>query len=451
MNPDAPAGLPRLLAAPPHNHHDHVTRYGPLPELRRRAGRRRVHRHGRAQRTRAAGAVVASRPAASSAPSPTASAIPIVVANGAEGEPASHKDTALLQRAPHLVIDGAAVAARAVGAEEIHFVVDRGDGAGRHTLEDALRARAGEMPRPGAWQVAVVPSRYVAGEESAVVNFLNGGDAKPVSVPPRPYERGVRGRATLVQNVETLANLALVARFGAEWYGSVGTPDEPGSVLTTTVGAVARPGVYEFALGTPFTRVIESAGGPTEPLGALLVGGYFGTWLDLETAEELVLAHGVLRQAGATLGCGVVAALPMLSCGVVETARVTRYLASESAGQCGPCVHGLAAIASALEALAAGRAPQGSVATIERWLGDVAGRGACTCPTRSSGSCALRSQYSRTTTSCTNARGRARRRPTRRCCPCPTRRHGIGAGDEQATRGRHDQVRRPRHLRRALP
>ena len=96
-----------------------------------------------------------------------------------------------------------------------------------------------EMPRPGAWRVAVVPSRYVAGEESAVVNFLNGGEAKPVSVPPRPYERGVRGRATLVQNVETLANLALVARYGAEWYGSVGTTDEPGSVLTTTVGCVS--------------------------------------------------------------------------------------------------------------------------------------------------------------------------------------------------------------------
>ena len=95
----------------------------------------------------------------------------------------------------------------------------------------------------------------------------------------------------------------------------MGTTDEPGSVLTTAVGAVARPGVYEFALGTPFTTVIEAAGGPTEPLGRLLVGGYFGTWLDLATAEQLVLAHGDLQRAGATLGCGVVAALPALSCG----------------------------------------------------------------------------------------------------------------------------------------
>ena len=306
---------------------------------------------------------------------------PVVVANGAEGEPASRKDRS-------------AVAPRAAPGDRRR----RGRGSGRRrgarstssstaaTAPAATRSKSRSAPAPGRCRVptpggsTAVPSRYVAGEESAVVNFLNGGEAKPVSVPPRPYERGVRGRATLVQNVETLANLALVARFGAEWYGSVGTTDEPGSVLTTTVGAVARPGVYEFALGTPFTRVIESAGGPTEPLGALLVGGYFGTWLGLDAAEELVLAHGVLRQAGATLGCGVVAALPRLSCGVVETARVARYLASESAGQCGPCVHGLAAIASALETLAAGRARQGTVATVERWLGDVAGRGACHMP-----------------------------------------------------------------------
>jgi NADH:ubiquinone oxidoreductase subunit F (NADH-binding) len=305
---------------------------------------------------------------------------PVVVANGAEGEPASRKDRALLQHAPHLVIDGAAVAARAVGADEIHFVVDRADPAGHASLDAALRSRARELARPDAWRIVELPSRYVAGEESAVVNFLNGNEAKPIAVPPRPYERGVRGRATLVQNIETLANLALIARYGPEWYGSVGTTDEPGSVLTTTVGSVARPGVYEFALGTPFTKVIDDAGGPSEPLGALLVGGYFGTWLDLTTAEQVVLAHGVLRGVGATLGCGVVAAFPALACGVVETARVARYLASESAGQCGPCVHGLDAIAGALESLAVGRAPQGTVQTVERWLGEVAGRGACHMP-----------------------------------------------------------------------
>jgi NADH:ubiquinone oxidoreductase subunit F (NADH-binding) len=379
MSERAPAGLPRLLATPPRDHDEHVARYGPLPELRRRAERDEftamVERSG--LRGRGGGGFPTGRKLRTVA---HAGRHPVVVANGAEGEPASCKDRVLLAHAPHLVIDGAVVAARTVGAQEINFVLDRQDQAGRVSLEAALRARAHEMPQPDAWRIAILPSRYVAGEESAVVNFINGGDAKPISVPPRPYERGVRGRPTLVQNVETLANLALVARFGSEWYGSVGTTDEPGSLLGTVVGGVVRPGVYEFAMGTPFTQVVDAAGGPSEPVGALLVGGYFGTWLDLAAAERLVLAHGVLRDAGAALGCGVVAAMPALACGVVETARVARYLASESAGQCGPCVHGLDAIARGLEALAAGHAPQGTLATIERWLGDVAGRGACHMP-----------------------------------------------------------------------
>ena len=375
----APTGLPRLLAPTPAGYGEHVARYGPLPELRKRAERHEfvamVERSG--LRGRGGGGFPTGRKMRTVA---DGSRHPVVVANGAEGEPASRKDHVLLRHAPHLVIDGAVVAARAIGAEEIHFVVDRRDVDGHRALAAALDERTGEMPHAGAWRIDVVPNRYVAGEESAVVNFLNGNEAKPISVPPRPFERGVRGRATLIQNVETLANLALLGRYGPEWFGSVGTTDEPGSVLTTTVGAVARPGVYEFPLGTRFTSVIEGAGGPTEPLGALLVGGYFGAWLDVSAAEQLVLAHGVLRSAGATLGCGVVAAFPALACGVAETARVARYLASESAGQCGPCVHGLDAIASALEALAVGRAPQGTVATVERWLGDVAGRGACHMP-----------------------------------------------------------------------
>jgi NADH:ubiquinone oxidoreductase subunit F (NADH-binding) len=130
--------------------------------------------------------------------------------------------------------------------------------------------------------------------------------------------------------------------------------------------------VYEFALGTRFARVLE-ASGPTESLAALLVGGYFGTWLDLATMDHVALGHGVLQRAGATLGCGVVAALPASSCGVVETARVARYLASESAGQCGPCVHGLAAVAGDLERL-------DDEASLRRRLGLIAGRGACRHP-----------------------------------------------------------------------
>ena len=374
-----PVGLPRLLAAPCRDRAEHLALHGALPALPSRAERAGFIAEVDASglRGRGGGAFPTGRKLRAVADGGRS---PVVVANGAEGEPASSKDSVLMQRAPHLVIDGAVAAARAVGAEAIHFVVDRADAPARNALTHALAERGGEMPGPGAWRVVDVPSRYVAGEESALVNFLNGNEARPVTVPPRPYERGVRGRPTLVQNVETLANLALIARYGAPWFSSIGTQDEPGSILTTVLGAVDRPGVYEFEGGANLGVVLEAAGGSLAEVGAVLVGGYFGSWLDPAEVAKLSLAHGVLRRAGATLGCGVVAVLPSECCGVTETARVARYLASESAGQCGPCVHGLAAVAGALEALATGRANPGTLTDLDRWLGDVAGRGACHLP-----------------------------------------------------------------------
>ena len=374
-----PEGLPRLLAAPCATHAEHLTRYGALPALRGRSERAGLIAEVEASglRGRGGGAFPTGRKLRAVADGGRS---PVVVANGAEGEPASHKDSMLMRRSPHLVIDGAIVAARAVGAETIHFVVDRADTPARDVLARAMACRAAEMARPEAWRLVELPSRYVAGEESALVNFVNGNEARPVTVPPRPYERGVRGRPTLVQNVETLADIALIARYGAAWFGTVGTNDEPGSVLTTVLGAVGRPGVYEFASGSSFETVLGAAGGSLATTGAVLVGGYFGSWLTPADASALALAHGVLRRSGATLGCGVVVALPPESCGVAETTRIARYLSSESAGQCGPCVHGLDAVAGALEALAAGHAAVGTLADLDRWLGDVAGRGACHLP-----------------------------------------------------------------------
>jgi NADH:ubiquinone oxidoreductase subunit F (NADH-binding) len=379
MTTGAPVGLPRLLAPAVASYSEHLARYGLLPDLHKRAARAQlidaVERA--ALRGRGGAGFPMARKMRAVADGGRA---PVVVANGAEGEPASHKDLQLLTTAPHLVLDGAAAAARTVRASEIHVVVERANGAGYAALRDAIAERAAVGDDAPALRLVAVPSRYVAGEESALVHFLNGGDAKPTSVPPRPYERGVRGRPTLVQNVETLANLALVARFGAEWYRSVGTDDEPGSVLATVGGAVARPGVCEVAFGTPLGRVIEAVGGATAPIQAVLVGGYFGSWLPASVVDDLPLSHAALKRAGGALGCGIVHVLPVGHCGVVETARVARYLAGESAGQCGPCVYGLAAVADALETIARGRAANGTHQKLVQWLGDIEHRGACHLP-----------------------------------------------------------------------
>lgn len=298
---------------------------------------------------------------------------PVVVANGAEGEPPSGKDKVLLAYAPHLVVDGALLAARAVGARNVVIATTRAVGA------QVARALA-ERPREAglAIRTAHVPDRFVTGEETALVQFLNGGPALPTFTPPRPYERGVGGAPTVVLNVETLAQLALVARFGAAWFRSAGTPDEPGTTLVTVSGAVRDAGVYEVELGSPFAELLEQAGGGGAQ--AYLVGGFFGTWLGAADAERTRLSNADLARFGASLGARAIVALPADGCGIVETARIARYLADQSAGQCGPCVHGLAAVAESLEDLVRRSKRGRDAGLLRRRLAQVAHRGACRHP-----------------------------------------------------------------------
>jgi NADH:ubiquinone oxidoreductase subunit F (NADH-binding) len=135
--------------------------------------------------------------------------------------------------------------------------------------------------------------------------------------------------------------------------------------------------VYELAFGTPMTDLLAAAGGSTEPLQALLVGGYFGTWVDSTRAFKLRLAREDLRSVGCSLGSGVLIALGESSCGLHESARVISYLADQSAGQCGPCVYGLRAIADSVGALAEGVAHPSERDRVLRWTAEVRGRGAC--------------------------------------------------------------------------
>ncbi len=372
-------GLPRLIPGVITDLREHLDRYGSLPSLRRRDARGAffdaVDHSG--LRGRGGAAFPTARKLHAVANGRRGA---FVVANGAEGEPASQKDSTLMRAAPHLVLDGALIAADAVRAGTVFVVVDRNDVMAFDAMAAAIDQRRAAYPGGPTVELVGLPSRYVAGESSALVNFLSGGPAKPMFVPPRPYERGIRGRPTLVQNVETLANLALIARYGADWYRGLGTADEPGSVLVTVGGAVALPGVYEVALGTPMSTVLEVVGGVTEPISALLVGGYFGSWIDAAAVDKLEVTHAGLARAGGTLGCGVITAFPASRCGVHESVRVARYLAEETAGQCGPCVNGLSAIVGGIETLAAGRPAERTRADVLRWLDDVSQRGACHLP-----------------------------------------------------------------------
>jgi NADH:ubiquinone oxidoreductase subunit F (NADH-binding) len=297
----------------------------------------------------------------------------VLVVNGSETEPASAKDRMLLSRLPHLVLDGGVLAAEAVGAHDIIVKVGESAAASVRALDSAISVRHDGV----SIHLAEGPEGYVMGEESAVIHFLGGGAPVPTLVPPRPFERGYRGKPTLIQNPETLAQVALVARYGDRWYRELGTAADPGSALVTISGAVAAPGVYELAFGTPMTDLLAAAGGSTEPLQALLVGGYFGTWVDSSRAFRLRLAREDLRSVGCSLGSGVLIALGEGSCGLHESARVIDYLASQSAGQCGPCVFGLRAIADAFGAIADGIAHDREYDRLLRWTSEIRGRGAC--------------------------------------------------------------------------
>ncbi len=386
-----PAGLPRVLPpVPVRGLRAHDDRYGPV-RLWGEALAGEVERSGLTGR--GGGAFPAGRKLRAVAERAGRRGS-VVVANGMESEPVSAKDASLLARAPHLVLDGIALAAGAVSATQAHLCVSRP--AQADALSAAIAERAGRDQVPVT--VAVVPDRYVASEESALVHYLNGGPAVPLFVPPRPFERGVQGRPTLVANVETLANVALIARHGAGWFRSVGVPDAPGSALVTVSGAVPRPGVYEIVLGTPLRDVLALASGapaapspsapaapsPSAPAGvqAVLAGGYFGSWLAGRRALDVPASGPALQAAGASFGAGILLVLPPGGCGLAETARIVRYLAGQSAGQCGPCLYGLPEIAAALEAIAfgGGSATRRALRELRELFGLVEGRGACHLP-----------------------------------------------------------------------
>jgi NADH:ubiquinone oxidoreductase subunit F (NADH-binding) len=370
----------RLLPAAPEDLRAHLARYGPAP-YRNQSGAliADVEASGLTGRGGAAFPVhrkLAAVAGAGVRPPHRQQGRTVVVANGAESEPASRKDELLLQLAPNLVLDGLQLTAEAVGAAEAHLYLHHAPGP---QILRALAERAARGLDRLPVSITQAPPRFLAGQEAAVVNRIGGGPALPTFQPPRVSERGLGGAPTLVQNVETLAHLALIARYGPRWFRAVGTATEPGSMLTTIYRPDVKAHVREAAIGTPLRTLL----GDGAEVQAWLVGGYHGTWLPMPDAAGITLDNASLGQFGAAAGAGVLAALPSGRCGLTEAARVTRYLAAESAGQCGPCLNGLPRIAAALAELAGPGHRRQTLTDLKRWSGPqnlVEGRGACNHP-----------------------------------------------------------------------
>jgi len=299
-----------------------------------------------------------------------------ILVNAAEGEPLSAKDRTLLRLRPHLVLDGAFLAADAIDARRIVVYVGSAHRDAATSLERALGER-GSMPRPV--DLIRAPDTYVAGEESAAVHFVNEADARPTTTPPRVYERGIGGEPTLVQNVESLAHAALIGRYGDGWYRGVGRGATLGTALVTVSGS-RRDGIREIEIGMTIGELAAETGAGEADPQAVLLGGYFGGWVSADRGWDLPLEPLALKAAGSAFGCGVVAFLGADRCGVRATSRIMGWMAGQSAAQCGPCVFGLRAIADATARLANGTADGDELERLRRWSGQIAGRGACRHP-----------------------------------------------------------------------
>jgi NADH:ubiquinone oxidoreductase subunit F (NADH-binding)/ferredoxin len=297
----------------------------------------------------------------------------VVVVNATEGEPASWKDKVLLARAPHLILDGAAIAALALQADSIVVGV-ADDGVGGESMMQALAEH--RMPAP--IRMVTMPHRSISGEGGALVRGINGELPIPPGRKTRASENGVEGLPTLLSNAETYAQLAIAARLGPAGYASVGTEREPGTVLLTVGGSAAYPSVVEAPAGVALAEVLGMCQARVGP--GVLMGGFHGKWITAEAAARALVSRESLDSVGGALGAGIILPLGEGTCPLSEVNRVVHYLAGESAGQCGPCRRGLPDLARAVAALTDGSGGSGSVDAIRAAAGGVRGRGACSHP-----------------------------------------------------------------------
>lgn len=299
-----------------------------------------------------------------------------LLANGDEMEPGTFKDRLLIEGNPHLLIEGMALAAYAIQAEVAYLFLRweyrRGARIVRAAIEEARAAGyLGDDIRGSGFDLDLrlhtSAGRYICGEETALINSLEGRRAHPRTKPPFPPVAGLRGRPTIVQNIETLCNVPGIVRHGAAWYRGLGRSADPGTKLYGASGRVRRPGLWELPMGTPLREILEQcAGGMCDGyrLRGLLPGG---ASTDFLTAEHLDLPmdfEGVAR-AGSRLGTGTMIVLDDRTCPVGMVRNLMQFFAQESCGWCTPCRDGLPWVVETLTALEEGRGEPGDLEILE--------------------------------------------------------------------------------------
>jgi NADH-quinone oxidoreductase subunit F len=269
-----------------------------------------------------------------------------VVANGFEADPGARVDRTLMERDPHAVVEGVALAAWAVRADRAVIAVRASAATAVARLRRAIseaeeRGYLGLEPaatgRPLRVEVRELTGGFVVGEETVLLRALEERRAQPDQRPPYPSRSGLWGRPTVVNNVKTLAAVPWIVGHGAGAYASMGSPDSPGTTLLQLGGAVRKPGIVEVPLGTPLRDILDGPGGFVHgKLKAVLVGGPTGGFLPPE-ALDMPLTHVALVEAGALAGSGTLLAVDESTCLVDLAALMSRYVSDEACGKTIPC------------------------------------------------------------------------------------------------------------------
>lgn len=311
-----------------------------------------------------------------------------VVLNGGEDEPGSKKDRLIMENLPHLVIEGAVLASYAVGASKAYLYINREYGVATRSMAQALEEAkeagcCGERILGGDFGLEFVftpaPADYVAGEDSAALEVIEGKKPLPRQKPPFPATVGVFGKPTAVNNVETLANVPPIIARGAKWYRTFGTPESPGTMIFSLNEEVNRPGIYELPFGVSLRFLIEECGGGVrerKAIKAILPGGPSSALLPPEKID-IALDHNSVRAAGSSIGCGVVRLVPEGTCMVEETLQIAEFFARESCGQCPACRMETNVLAAMLKKVQHGEGGPPLLGQFERVINFNKGKGFC--------------------------------------------------------------------------
>lgn len=311
-----------------------------------------------------------------------------VVCNSDEGEPGTCKDRDILRYNPHQLIEGMAIAGYVMGATvgynylrcEFHEPFERVEAA----LEEARAAGyiGADILGSGVdfeLHNTIGAGAYICGEETALLESLEGKKGQPRFKPPFPANYGLYGRPTTVNNTETFASVPVILANGGEWFLNLGKPNNGGSKLFSVSGHVANPGNFEVPLGTPFKDLLEMAGGMLngKRLKAVIPGGSSAPVLPGETMMALDMDYDSIAKAGSMLGSGAVIVMDETTCMVQALERIAYFYYEESCGQCTPCREGTGWMYRVIHRIRTGKGEMSDLALLDDVANKIMGRTIC--------------------------------------------------------------------------